>query len=357
MRKHLLDTGRIIKLVTLLLVLGSTSTAFTVPSSKFGIGTQLFDLPLPFFASVQNGPKEGTASVTTRLPLGTIFDSRDYIFSTATNVRSYEWTTKEAEELLDDLMDASNGILSGDSLARQDYELSQIVLVPMEWDREIYGLGQRYDVYDGQQRLVTLCILFAALRDSFARDKNMGETTKELADMLNPPKTRKADVSRIELHRRDNEILQLLLTNEIDKLEKINLKGSTRANQQILSNYQLFTSRMNEISNENRLKLLDYMIENTFMLVCIPESPTIARNIVMGQGKGKDNEPIDDFKGITCFRYVLKKLSVIDIMMCSNELIFFLALNSDILPMKIKCTKHLMHGTNFKLLWTLTMDL
>ena len=302
MKENLLHAGSIIKFITTLLVLGSTSSAFTVPSTRFRKGTLLHNLPLPFFASLQTGPKEGTASVTTRLPLGTIFDSRDYIFSTATNVRSYEWTAKEAEELLDDLMDASKGILSGDPLARQDYELSQIVLVPMEWDRDIYGLGQRYDVYDGQQRLVTLCILFAALRDSFARDKNMEETTKELANMLNPPKTRKADVSRIELHRRDNEVLQLILTNEIDKLEKINLKGSTRANQQILSNYQLFTNRMNEVSNEDRLKLLDFMIENTFMLVCVPESATIARNIVMGQGKGKDNEPIDDFKGITCFR-------------------------------------------------------
>jgi hypothetical protein len=39
------------------------------------------------------------------------------------------------------------------------------------------------------------------------------------------------------------------------------------------------------------------------VLVCIPETSRIARNIVMSQGrKGMDNEAIDDFKGLVCFR-------------------------------------------------------
>jgi Uncharacterized conserved protein len=258
---------------------------------------------MPFFAQMQPPPKEGTASITTRLPLGNIFESRDYIFSTATNVRSYEWTLKEAEELLDDLLDASNGILSRD-VPKQDYELSQIVLVPMEWDRELYGLGNRYDVHDGQQRLVTLCLLFAALRESFAKDEGMDDTAMELAGMLNPPKVRKADLVRIELNKRDNEVLGHILKNDLKEMDHLNLKKMTKANQRIYENYKQFVARIDEMEKSEKVKFLDYLVENVYMLVCIPESATIARSLVMSQGKGKDNEPIDDFKGLVCFRLV-----------------------------------------------------
>lgn len=281
---------------------------------------------LPFFAQQMPPPsKEGTASITTRLPvcnstvyltltivfylshikflfkLGTIFDSREYVFSTATNVRGYEWTTKEAEELLDDLIDGSSGTIFND-MPRQDYELSQIVLVPMEWDKDLYGLGGRYDVHDGQQRLVTLCLLFASLRESFVEEKGMEETADELANMLNPKKVRKADIERINLNKRDNEVLSHILKNDLNELEHMNIKKMTLANQRIYENYKLFEKRVSEMNKDDRIKFLDYLVENVYMLVCVPESATIARSLVMSQGKGKDNEPIDDFKGLVCFR-------------------------------------------------------
>lgn len=257
---------------------------------------------LPFFAQQMPPPsKEGTASITTRIPLGTIFDSREYVFSTATNVRGYEWTTKEAEELLDDLIDGSSGTIFND-MPRQDYELSQIVLVPMEWDKDLYGLGGRYDVHDGQQRLVTLCLLFASLRESFVEEKGMADTADELANMLNPKKVRKADIERINLNKRDNEVLSHILKNELNELEHMNLKKMTLANQRIYENYKLFEKRVGDMNKDDRIKFLDYLVENVYMLVCVPESATIARSLVMSQGKGKDNEPIDDFKGLVCFR-------------------------------------------------------
>lgn len=259
---------------------------------------------LPFFATIQPEAKEGTASITTRLPLGKIFDSRDYIFSTATNVRSYEWTLKEAEELLDDLIDATMGIF-GNGMSKS-YELSQIVLVPMEWDRDAYGLGGKFDVHDGQQRLVTLCLLIAALRDAFDNDGSMEDTVIELSNMLSPPKTRKKDVLRIELNKRDNEVLSRILNNEQAEIEtdlKPKFKKMSKANKMIYDNYTKFKERIGSMTKDERLKLLDFLVENVYMLVCVPENSTIARSLVMSQGKGKDNEPIDDFKGLVCFRY------------------------------------------------------
>ena len=61
-----------------------------------------------------------------------------------------------------------NGSVSPSPTSTTDYELSQIVLVPTsDWDSNLLGLGNRYDVYDGQQRLVTLNLLLAGLRNAF----------------------------------------------------------------------------------------------------------------------------------------------------------------------------------------------
>ena len=214
-----------------------------------------------------------------------------------------------AEELLDDFIDASRGYLDLDdvdqkNLKRQDYELSQIVLVPMEWDKDLYGLGNRYDVFDGQQRLVSLCLIFAALRESFEGDDNMEETVTELSNMLIPKKVRKADVARIQLHKRDNQILSQILKNELKEFGDMYKDANklTRANRCILKNFHKFSTRIQELSFDERVDLLDFMIENVHLLVCIPETPIIARNLVTAQGKGMDNEPIDDFKGLVCFR-------------------------------------------------------
>jgi len=306
--------------------------------------------------------------VTLRLPLGTLFDGRDYIFVTESNVRGYEWTEKETDILLDDLMDAALGTIQGgqdtttttttnnNNQQQQqlitDYELSQIVLVPTsDWDSNLLGLGSRYDVYDGQQRLVTLNLLLASLRDSFQLEATSSEgssskkrsvaleaTANEISSMLMPRKVRKEDVKRITLRKRDNVLLEKILVNNLDendddddeeedtttvtaaaslpptntwskltpKQKSHLLTPLSNANTRIYHNFVHLTKRLSLLTTRERLRLLDYIVERVHLLVCIPETSRIARNIVMSQGrKGMDNEAVDDFKGLVCFRYTL----------------------------------------------------
>ena len=127
--------------------------AFTAAASSTSTSTS---------SSSTNQSAPSQATITLRLPLGTLFDGRDYIFVTESNVRGYEWTEKETDILLDDLMDAALGTLGGQegtnnsnnndekksknqpppSSQITDYELSQIVLVPTaDWDSTLLGLG------------------------------------------------------------------------------------------------------------------------------------------------------------------------------------------------------------------------
>lgn len=80
-----------------------------------------------------------------------IFLDDKYRFEIPSYQRPYSWTEKEVQELVDDLREAIEE-------ERQDYFLGSFVLVKAPGSKQA-------EVVDGQQRLTTLSILFAVLRD------------------------------------------------------------------------------------------------------------------------------------------------------------------------------------------------
>ena len=97
------------------------------------------------------------AEVLTRIEAGEkriadIF-SDNYAFVIPPYQRPYAWEIQQADELVDDLLDAMD-----DSCSEGLYFLGSIVLVKTPDSPEA-------KVVDGQQRLTTLTILFSVLRD------------------------------------------------------------------------------------------------------------------------------------------------------------------------------------------------
>ena len=87
-------------------------------------------------------------------------------YSVPSYQRPYSWTTEEAGQLLEDILAAAG--LSGPEGAEPDYFLGAILLLdaaggdlPKPRDRE----ARYFEIVDGQQRLVTLAVLAAVLRD------------------------------------------------------------------------------------------------------------------------------------------------------------------------------------------------
>jgi hypothetical protein len=283
-------------------------------------------------AKADDAESTTTTTETHRLPVGELFEGRNYIFQTTRNIRSYESERKETEELWDDLIDQ---VFPSKNKEPQDYELQQIVLVSTDdWDKKLLGIGNRYDVHDGQQRIVTLALVFAALRDSLRSAPNQEETVKELTLKLNPSKARKGPVLRIEPRKREATMLPRILTPELtesgDRVDLVGLIGEvamadrknklSQVDQRLIANYELLLQSANALSVDDKLKIIDYLQDRVYFLVCITASSRIARNIVMGQGKGKNNEPIDDFKGLVCFREIAKEEDQDDIFQQWDEL-------------------------------------
>lgn len=88
--------------------------------------------------------------------------TRSNLFQVPSFQRHYSWTTEQAERLLNDLLDASDDT-DGKPLA--EYFLGSIVLLENDHNRR-NGLanGTKF-IIDGQQRLITITIILALLRD------------------------------------------------------------------------------------------------------------------------------------------------------------------------------------------------
>mmetsp|Transcript_59873 Transcript_59873/g.117438 ORF Transcript_59873/g.117438 Transcript_59873/m.117438 type:complete len:602 (+) Transcript_59873:129-1934(+) len=246
------------------------------------------------------------ALTVTRVPLGSIFNSeRDYCFTTRSNIRSYEWTTAEAEELFDDLWNAAF------REEVQEFELNSIIIMPRAWDKKEYGKGNIYDVHDGQQRLVTLSLLFAALRDYFqhliskqgsASEQQVSEQVLDLGKMLKPDKVRKGEIFRIQLREKDNHVLKNILESISPELPKLSNSRLSSTECCIIENYEHFANACSEqLTPESANTFYDYLVENVYLLVSVPRSTRIARSLIMGQGKGKNTELVDEFKAVVCF--------------------------------------------------------
>lgn len=74
-----------------------------------------------------------------------------------------------------------------------------------------------FQVHDGQQRLVSLSLLLAALRDNFSKWPDRTNDVQDIAKMIKPDKTRLKSVTRIELREQSGKLLKTIL-NKTDEL-------------------------------------------------------------------------------------------------------------------------------------------
>lgn len=130
--------------------------------------------------------------------------------------RSYAWEKEHVEALLEDIREAINS-------KESEYFLGSLVVTG--------PLDQRYDVVDGQQRLTTVSLLIAAIKDKFKSDEDMDVVSSIRTDFLasTDRKTREKE-SKLVLNEVDNELYQEL----IDDIRGVNASKYTRQSHQRL---------------------------------------------------------------------------------------------------------------------------
>lgn len=143
--------------------------------------------------------------------------------------RSYSWQIDEVSELWEDVHKA----MSSNSL---EYFLGSVVTTSTA--------SARQQVIDGQQRLATVSLLYAAMRDIFAGrgDERAGDVEREFLGKKNMA-TRMLE-PRLTLNAEDNDVFQHLIASRHEEAGKAALKDSHRS---MIKAYDFLKARLESL--------------------------------------------------------------------------------------------------------------
>lgn len=193
----------------------------------------------------------------TEYPIYQVF-SNNFVFTIPLYQRPYAWTTAQAGELLEDLI-ASLGDGNEPIDDINPYFLGSIVLIK----------GDKPDaqVVDGQQRLSTLTILLAALR-TLVQPKYANALTKLLYEESDPL-LGSPNRYRLTLAERDADFFRKYIQDEGGIINLKNLHSTVLSDNRknIKDNALLFLKRLEIISDCQRVRLAQFIINRCFLVI------------------------------------------------------------------------------------------
>lgn len=214
--------------------------------------------------------------------------SDDYVFLIPGYQRPYAWTTEQAGELFDDLAGFMQ-VDGGDVEDMSPYFLGSVVLIKDE-------SSPRADVVDGQQRLTTLTLLLAAIR-SCVGEQDAGEITPLLYERGSSIRGTK-DRFRLTLRDRDREFFKKYVQREKGISDLLALSDKLPDSQRnIQENARLFLSKLEAISQEDRLRLAQFIVTRCYLVVVsTPDIDAAYRIFSVLNSRGLDLSATDILK-------------------------------------------------------------
>ena len=200
--------------------------------------------------------------------------------------RPYSWTTEEAGELFDDLVVAMS---EGEVDELPAYFLGSIVLIKNQQKPES-------DVVDGQQRLTTLTILLAVLRDLF--EGELAERAQNYISEKGDPFAGTETRFRLQLRERDSEFFERVIqTPEGTATISDTTRTLGDAQKRIAENTLLLIDQASKLDESARVKLMTFMIQNCYLVaVEATDSESAYRVFSVMNDRGLDLSPTDILK-------------------------------------------------------------
>lgn len=219
------------------------------------------------------------------VPLHKVFCG-DYDFRIPEYQRPYAWEADQAEQLVEDLAEALER--GGD----EPYFLGSIVLIKQQGD-------PRAEVIDGQQRLTTLTVLLAVLRDLTVNQALADELDKMIVEPGAIVLGREAK-PRLELRPRDKMFFHRYVQKRGATAGLLALKPDTLktdAQRAVQTNTRALHDKMSRWPEDQRLALAQLLGERTFLVVVsTPDLESAHRIFSVMNARGLDLSPADIFK-------------------------------------------------------------
>lgn len=181
----------------------------------------------------------------------------DFVYRVPRYQRPYAWTKENAGLLLDDLLDAMG---AGSAAVEQTdpYFMGTVVLIKEE-DKPLS------DVVDGQQRLTTLSILLAALRDTLEDGSGLKQWILVEANVF----TKTEAQYRLTLRERDAQFFRehVQQTAGIDKLRALDPVNLEEPQQRIRENALMMVERLAKLDDATLQRLAQFILLRCYLIV------------------------------------------------------------------------------------------
>ncbi|KAA8820028.1 GmrSD restriction endonuclease domain-containing protein [Bifidobacterium vespertilionis] len=216
------------------------------------------------------------------LPLGKVF-TPDFRFFIPSFQRAYIWKQENILQLVDDLREAA-------ATPETPYFLGSLILVRRG--------GTRFDVIDGQQRLISLSIIIAVLRDLERDPEWMGkldallvEPGDKLRGIANEPRLtlRERDADFFRDHVQENNLEPVFDMSDDDL--------TTGAQRNIMRNIKCTYDELEHLSEDERHAFASYLVNQVTLVIVTTDDLDGAHRIfdVMNM-RGLPLTPADVFK-------------------------------------------------------------
>jgi hypothetical protein len=215
------------------------------------------------------------------LTLGRLF-SDPYSFRVPSFQRPYSWTTKEAGQLLDDLTLALEEQASAGDDEERGYFLGAMLLTaPVSAGTDDAEFVPRHDIVDGQQRLVTLTILLAVLRDLMGASESKAASDWLAQFIESPLEAGQQRSYRLELRGGEHEFLKTYVQERGASARMPDGDVTTEAQGRILAVREHFLAELGQRDRPELARITSFVVQACHIALISANSIDGAHRIFM----------------------------------------------------------------------------
>lgn len=225
------------------------------------------------------------------IAVGKLF-AQDSFFRIPEYQRPFSWDADNFDDLIDDVLTASKD---------QEYFLGTIVL----HKRDDKG---NHDVVDGQQRLTSILILLACLRDGINDDDYKQAIQAKILQSRNIVD----DIpEKVRLEVKDREIFRKLVVNKGGTRLVGKKKQLPEPESRYVNAINIFSSKIRELAEDDRKELVNFISQKCIMIyLATSDFDDAFRLFTIVNDRGKQLRRIDILKSINISPLVVSKETV-----------------------------------------------
>lgn len=225
------------------------------------------------------------------IAIGALF-SQDYFFRIPEYQRPFSWETDNFDDLVDDLVSASKD---------QEYFLGTIVLHHQEDEGH-------YDVVDGQQRLTSIMILLASLRDLVENDEFKRDLQLKILQQKNVVD---GIPEKIRLEVKDRQVFTEIVTTEGGTAGDLKEGDRPEPEWRYVNAVNVFRPKLNILSQDDIQELITFLNQKCVVIfLATTDFDNAFRLFTIVNDRGKQLRRIDILKAINIAPDVITKDTV-----------------------------------------------